>query len=167
MCCTVTETTHLLMTSQRSVWCMLCGSERSGGQERSFRWVPGTHSETETNSDSNTEQQCADCQRGWTLTESQAEESAHKLRQPGSSNCMVWLNTAKDHKGALHKTAKDPQRTAKEHYGCRKLAPIQRCLIFQWAPRFFKTRYSLQCLFCACLVVTSRWLHCKNLWVTK
>ena len=102
-----------------SVQCDACcvSGERSGGQERSFRWVPGTHSETETNSDSNTEQRCADCQRGWTLPESQAEESAHKLSEPGSSNCTVWLNTAKDHKGPQRSITQNRKRPTKDCKG--------------------------------------------------
>ena len=70
-------------------------------------------------------------------------------------------NTIKDRKGALHRIAKDPQRTAKEHYGlgCRKLAPIEISGALYSSARqdSSKLAHSLQCLFFACLVVTSCW----------
>ena len=63
----------------------------------------------------------------------------------------VWLNTAKDHKRALHRTTKDPWKTAKEHYGivCRKLALIEisAALYSNAHQGSSKLAYSLQCLF--------------------
>ena len=62
--------------------------------------------------------------------------------------------TAKEHYTGL-------QRTAKEHYvlGCRKLAPIEinGALYSNAHQDSSKLAHSFQCLFCACLVVTSRW----------
>ena len=76
-------------------------------------------------------------------------------------HCSVHKKTTKDRKGALHRTAKDPQRTSKEHYGlgCRKLAPteINGALYSNARQDSSKLADSLQCLFCACLIVTSRW----------
>ena len=58
-----------------------------------------------------------------------------------------WLNTAKDHKGALHRTTEDQQYHKGPTKDCKgtlraKLQEIgtnwtQWCLIFQCAPRFF------------------------------
>ena len=70
----------------------------------------------------------------------------------------VWLNTAKDHngptkdrEGALHRTAKDCKGTL-----WARLQEIgtnwnQWCFIFQYAPRFFKTR-SFTSVFILCLL---------------
>ena len=64
----------------------------------------------------------------------------------------VWLNTAKG-MTKYHKGPQKTQRIAKEHYGlgCRKLAPTE----INARQDSSKLAHSLQCLFCACLVLTT------------
>ena len=55
---------------------------------------------------------------------------------PSARYDLIPQTTAKDHKGPT----KDPQRTAKEHYGlsCRKLAPIElNCALYSSARQYF------------------------------
>jgi len=60
-----------VFTQLHCATCCVAG-EKSGGQGRSLRQVPGTYSQTETNSDGNVKQWCADC----------ASEAKHS-RNPG------------------------------------------------------------------------------------
>jgi len=90
--CIVTETTLSLLISQRSLCCMLCGRRKvrmTKVQLSASSW----HIQPGRNEQQWQRRATVCCQRGQTLPESQARESAHVLNEPGSNHSTISLTT--------------------------------------------------------------------------
>ena len=95
-----------------------------------------------------------------------AKDPQRSITQDHRGSAIPQSNHKGPQRSITHRTTEDRQYRKGPTKDCKrtlwaKLQEIgttwtQWCLIFQCTPRFSKTR-SLQCLFCACLVVTSRW----------
>ena len=75
--------THSWLFIVHCAACCVVG-EKLGGQGRSFWRVPGTYSQTETNSDGNVKQRCADC----------ASEAEHSQKARLKKARMRWASQA-------------------------------------------------------------------------
>jgi len=72
---------------------MLHGRQKSGGQGRSFRRVPGTYSPTETNSDGDAKLQCVDCTSEAKHSQKAGPKNVHTLNEPGSNNYIISVTS--------------------------------------------------------------------------